>query len=101
MIELKDKKIDKYFCLFNTIITGNIKRKINPAVDKYLTEIYRFVERGNIENKIQIEEEVENKWKEYLKANNLSKDKSQIIEIKGGNYFGLSVSIMTIVYGPI
>jgi hypothetical protein len=101
LLDSGDNDTVRYFVLFNTIITGKLRKSLNPAIDKYLRQIYSFAEEKRIINYEQIRSEIKNNWNNYLKSNNLEKNSSKIIEIEAGKFFGLSVYILTMIYGPI
>ena len=101
LLDSGDNDTIRYFVLFNTIITGKLRKSLNPAIDKYLRQIFSFSEKKKINNYEQIRYEIEKNWNNYLKSNNLEKNRTQIIEIEAGKFFGLSVYILTMIYGPI
>lgn len=92
-----NKNPELYFIFFNNCIESKIIDDFSTKPVKYLPRINRTI----ISSISPIRESIENNWIKYLTFNRLPLDRSDRIDINAGKYYGIPVSIITFVYGPI
>ena len=83
--------------IINNCIEKEIDSSFSTMPVKYIKKINKTIlTTGN-----PIKENIANNWIKYLKLNLLPLDKSERIDIRAGDFYGIPISIIIFVYGPI
>jgi hypothetical protein len=107
MVSNSQTNPDVYFIYLNNFISTDtfsfIPQNLFPSLHKYWTKLHKHLNKSYLEKiKIIVSNWINLLYKiKHLTTLDLRLDLTSIVEIKAGDYYGLPVSILAFIYGPI